>query len=115
MNPFFKNLLTSNLSVLLKRLGWVFLCMQLCRVVFYFSNQADFSLVTAKDWLVGARFDLLTLCLFFLPFITLSLLPGKFTSHRFYQGLLRIVFLAINSLLVFFNLIDVEYFRFTKK
>lgn len=115
MNQIFKNLLPSKLTVLLKRLTWVFLCMQLCRVVFYFSNQADFTLITWKDWFVGARFDLLTLCLFFLPFITFSLFPGKFTSHRLYQGFLRIVFITVNSLLVFFNLIDVEYFRFTKK
>jgi phosphoglycerol transferase MdoB-like AlkP superfamily enzyme len=115
MNPFFKNLLPSNLSVLLKRLGWVFLCMQLCRVVFYFSNQADFSLVAANDWVVGAGFDVLTICLFFLPFITLSILPGNFTTRAWYQGVLRGLFLVLNSTLVFFNLIDVEYFRFTKK
>jgi hypothetical protein len=32
-----------------------------------------------------------------------------------YQGILRGLFLVLNSTLVFFNLIDVEYFRFTKK
>jgi phosphoglycerol transferase MdoB-like AlkP superfamily enzyme len=89
--------------------------MQICRVVFYFSNQADFSLLTANDWFVGAGFDLLTICLFFLPFITLSLLPGNFTIRSWYQGVLRGLFLVLNSTLVFFNLIDVEYFRFTKK
>jgi len=89
--------------------------MQLCRVVFYFSNQADFTLITTSDWLVGAGFDLLTICLFFLPFVFLALFPGSFTSKRWYQGVLRILFLVLNSTLVFFNLIDVEYFRFTKK
>jgi phosphoglycerol transferase MdoB-like AlkP superfamily enzyme len=115
MNRIFKNLLPSNLSVLLKRLTWTILCMQLCRVVFYFSNQADFSLITANDWLIGAGFDMLTICLFYLPFITLSLLPIKFVASIWYQRVLRVLFLLLNSTLVFFNLIDVEYFRFTKK
>ena len=115
MNQLFKNFLPTNLTVLLKRLAWVLVCMQLCRVVFYFSNQADFSLVTGKDWFVGAGFDVLTICLFFLPFILLSLLPGSFTKQAWYQWLLKGLFIFLNSLLVFFNLIDVEYFRFTKK
>ena len=115
MYPIFKHLLPPNLTVLLKRLTWVFLCMQFCRVVFYFANQADFSLICTKDWFVGAGFDVLTICLFFLPFIILSLLPGSFTKKRWYQWILRVVYIFLNSLLVFFNLIDVEYFRFTKK
>jgi phosphoglycerol transferase MdoB-like AlkP superfamily enzyme len=115
MNPIFKHLFPTNLTVLLKRLAWVLVCMQLCRVVFYFSNQADFSLVTGKDWFVGAGFDVLTICLFFLPFILLSLLPGSFTKLAWYQWVVRGLFIFLNSLLVFFNLIDVEYFRFTKK
>ena len=115
MNPIFKHLLPPNLTVLLKRLTWVLICMQLCRVVFYFSNQADFSLISTKDWFVGAGFDILTICLFFLPFVTLSFLPGRYTMRTWYQGILRGLFLVLNSTLVFFNLIDVEYFRFTKK
>ena len=115
MNPIFKYLFPTNLSVLLKRLTWVLVCMQLCRVVFYFSNQADFTLVSGKDWFVGVGFDVLTICLFFLPFIFLSLLPGSFIKQRWYQWILRGVYIILNSLFVFLNLIDVEYFRFTKK
>ena len=97
MYRIFKHLLPTNLSVLLKRLIWVLLCMQLCRVVFYFSNQADFSLISTKDWFVGAGFDILTICLLFLPFITLSLLPGRYTMRTWYQGILRGLFLVLNS------------------
>ena len=97
------------------RLLWTIVLMSVCRSIFYFSNAADFTAITLKDWIIGIWFDAITLGLLCLPLITFAFLPLPIQSSKGYQVFLRVVYLLCNAFLLIFNLIDVEYFSFTKK
>lgn len=110
-----KSFLPVHIKALLKRLGIILLFMQLSRVVFYAFNKSSFSSVGFHDFLIALWFDIVTISLFCLPFIILSIFPFPFRSGKYYQLLLKSVFHLLNTLILVLNLIDVEYFNYTSK
>jgi len=91
--------------------------MTLCRGVFWWSNKTDFSSIALGDWMVGVWFDLVTMGLFFLPFVAVYFapIPTKWSNALIVRWIKNFLFITTSLLLIFFNLIDVEYFKFTKK
>lgn len=47
-----------------------------------------------------------------LLFFSLHLYPFRHFYYKIYQGILRTIFLLVNSIAILVNLIDIEYFRF---
>ena len=95
----------------------ILLIMTLCRGVFWWSNKTDFSNIALSDWIVGVWFDLVTMGLFFLPFVAVYFapIPAKWSNALIVRWIKNFLFITTSLLLIFFNLIDVEYFKFTKK
>lgn len=110
-----KSVLPENARLLLLRIAIILLCMQLTRVLFYIFNSASFNHTGFTDFLSSIWLDLVTVSLLGFPFIALSLLPFRFTDHRFYQRFLSFIFHLFNLVFIALNLIDVEYFRYTQK
>ncbi|MGV3630544.1 MAG: LTA synthase family protein [Bacteroidota bacterium] len=102
-------------SVLVRRIGILLLCMQLCRVIFLIYNWSNFLHVGFTDLWVSTWFDLITICLLGFPFIVLSMLPFPFRERIFYQRFIRFLFYFVLVLFTALNLIDVEYFSYTQK
>jgi phosphoglycerol transferase MdoB-like AlkP superfamily enzyme len=89
--------------------------MTLTRLVFFISNKAEFNEITFVDWLSGTWFDLITLSLICLPIMGICLLPLRIQNHNYFNVISYVLYLFISIFLLFFNLVDVEYYRFTKK
>ncbi len=102
-------------SVLIKRIGILLLCMQLCRVIFLIYNWSNFLHVGFLDFLVSLWFDLITICLLGFPLIVFSMLPFPFRERRFYRVFIQILFYFLLVGFTALNLIDVEYFSYTQK
>lgn len=85
------------------------------RIVFLISNKADFIEILFADWFVGIWFDAITLSLISLPILAICLLPLRIQNQKFFYVINYVLFLLINVFILFFNLVDVEYYRFTKK
>jgi len=106
-------------KILLKRLGLLTLIYTLCRVCFFVYNYSYFreASVTSvfEAFLSGIRFDLSVIFMVNLPFTLLSLIPVTFITKGGYQKFLKVLFLVVNTPLLFVNLVDIEFFRFTGK
>lgn len=105
------------LSSLLKRLGIALLCLFLTRVIFFIANHDAFIDVSFFDFFYGSWFDVMTISLVMIPYWGLYLLPVSlsFRNTKSYRLFFRILFHVLNSTLMLFNLIDVEYFKYTSK
>jgi phosphoglycerol transferase MdoB-like AlkP superfamily enzyme len=108
-------ILPKHVKSLLLQLGIVLLFLMLSRIVFYIANKDSFTQVTFKDFIISIWIDSVTIALIFLPYYTLFLLPFQNRNNRYYKFFFRIFFHFLNSTLLIFNLIDVEYFQFTNK
>ncbi len=87
----------------------------LVRILFYYVHQVAFKEVGFLDWMAGLWFDLITVCIAYLPFAVLHFLPLPHRSNRLYRIWTLVYFVAVNILLLGLNLIDVEYFKYTGK
>ena len=85
------------------------------RIVFLISNKADFIEILFADWFVGIWFDAIILSLISLPILAFCLLPLRIQNQKFFYVINYALFLLLNVFILFFNLVDVEYYRFTKK
>ncbi len=85
------------------------------RIVFLISNKADFTEILLTDWFIGIWFDAITLSLIGLPILVICLLPLRIQNQKFFYVINYVLFLLLNVFILFFNLVDVEYYRFTKK
>ena len=116
---FLRKLLTPSVVtlMLLKRLGISLFCLFLTRIVFFIANREAFTDVSFSDFFFGSWFDLITVSLLMLPYWALYLLPfvNNFRNSKVYRMFFRISFHLLNSGLLLFNLIDVEYFKYTSK
>ena len=81
--------------------------MTLCRGVFWWSNKTDFSSIALSDWMVGVWFDLVTMGLFFLPFVAVYFapIPTKWSNALIVRWIKNFLFITTSLLLIFFNLI----------
>jgi phosphoglycerol transferase MdoB-like AlkP superfamily enzyme len=68
-----------------------------------------------QDWLAGTFFDAMTVCIAFLPFSIVYLLPLPIHTNKIFRIFCRIYFMLTQAILLLFNLIDLEYFKFTGK
>ena len=116
---FLRKLLTPSVVTLLliKRLGISLFCLFLTRIVFFAANNEAFTGVSFSDFLYGGWFDLITISLIMLPFWGLYLFPirNHYRNSKVYHLFFRGLFHIVNSALLLFNLIDVEYFKYTSK
>ncbi|PWH87079.1 LTA synthase family protein [Brumimicrobium oceani] len=106
--------LTKNIQ-LLKRLGIILLMMSLSRIIFFIVNSDAFTGVKFYDFLVGIWMDAITIGMYAIPFYIFSLLPFPIYQKKGYQTFLKTIFHITNSVIIGFNLVDVEYFKFTAK
>lgn len=105
--------------VLLKRLALVLLFYTLCRLGFYLFNLHYFNALSFADvvlhFFYGLRFDISAIAFTNTPVIILSILPFRFVNSKWFQHFLKGLFVFINTIAVFFNVIDWIYFRYTLK
>lgn len=101
---------------LLRQLALVLGCYTICRGLFLAFNYADFSASSFIDLLIaflhGLRFDLWSIAYINSLYILVYLLPFKGKSIR---PFLTIFFVLTNGLALMYNLIDADYYAFTKK
>ncbi len=95
------------------------LVFSISRLLFYLFNSSYFDSIRfvelMKILFFGIRFDISALYYFNLLFIILSLIPGNFKSNKYYQNILFLLFLIINSLLLATNITDTKFFDFEHK
>ena len=88
----------------------------LSRWFFYYMNIGSFPDVTFHDMMTiclgGLRFDISALCYLNILCITLQLLPIKQRDTVWYQRIVKIIFIVINSLGIAVNTADIVYFEF---
>ena len=96
-------------------MGITLLMLTITRIIFYISNHQNFQAVSIFDFIAGIWMDCIAIGIWFIPFYGLSLLPQPFRETRFFQLLLKGLFHLINTLMIAFNLLDVEYFKYTAK
>lgn len=108
-----------DLQLLLIRLSIALLAYPLCKVIFFVFNYSYFSDTSIPEFISllfwGLRFDLSALVLVNSPFIILHIIPFYFTKSKWYQDLLKIVFVAVNSIAILADCVDLEYYKFTLK
>jgi len=106
-------------KLLLKRLFVVLIFFFICRLAFYLYNLDYFGSISfselLKIFIIGGRFDISAIIAFNLIIIILHIIPGSFKNNKYYQKVLKILFIIINSTIIAANLGDIEYFRYTNK
>ncbi len=110
---------TNEYLVLVYRFLIVMAFYSVCRVLFYLFNPASFPKVTFLSFLTimqgGLRFDLSALLYLNAIYVLLFLLPFRFKFQKWYQVLLKWLFMVTNSIGIAFNLIDMIYYRYILK
>ena len=85
------------------------------RILLVTMNSKKFPAFGFQDYVIGAGFDLVTIALFFLPFIALLFLPLPERLERF-RFWIKLLLFSCGTFLVFvFNGWDVAYFSYTAK
>jgi phosphoglycerol transferase MdoB-like AlkP superfamily enzyme len=67
------------------------------------------------SFLFGLRFDITAAIIINLPFIVLHFNPFRFFHARWYQAILKFLFVLVNTLCIVVNMVDIILFRFTGK
>ncbi|MCB0765163.1 MAG: hypothetical protein KDB84_10690, partial [Flavobacteriales bacterium] len=101
------------LLVLLLRLLSVAVVYTALRILFHALNSAAFPDVPVVAFLGGVRFDLSAIAWLHLPWVVLYLVnpdPGGVLGRIQF-----LVFISINAVALFFNCVDLEYFKFSMK
>ncbi|HVD99382.1 MAG TPA: sulfatase-like hydrolase/transferase [Cytophagaceae bacterium] len=102
-----------------KRILLLILLYSCCRTLFLVFNYKTFAeaegSALALSFLYGLRFDLSIIFSSNLLWIVLSILPLHVMESSNAKRLLKILFLVVNVPLLFMNLADLEYFKFTLK
>jgi phosphoglycerol transferase MdoB-like AlkP superfamily enzyme len=100
---------------LLFKLGLILLILELYRVLLLVSNSKSFKNFGLFEHFVGIWFDLITIALFFLPFVAFSLLPVGHKLEKIRGYALFFLFVLTSLVVFFFNAWDVAYFSYTEK
>jgi len=104
-----------NAKILIYRLGIVLLLLTVIRILFYSFNLGSFKEALLSDFFIGAWFDLITISLFFFPFIISSLIPFNGKGLVVKDRVMNLYFHVTSTLLYALNLMDIEYFKYTTK
>jgi len=114
MNVYFSHIIN-----LIKRLSLIIVLFFITRILFYAFNNGYFnsleSLELLKILIVGLRFDVSSIFYFNTVFILLSIIPINYLNNSIYQKIIKILFVATNTIILLPQFIDIEYFKFTDK
>lgn len=105
------------IGVLLGRLALALAVYTAVRLTFFVDHRGVFANASVADvagaFVHGLRFDLSAIAYTNIPFILLSLAPAAWLARRWYQWMLRGVFVAVNGAATIVMVGDVGYFPFT--
>lgn len=108
-----------NILLLLIRLSISLLTYPTTKILFFVFNHSYFSDISFENFLLilfyGLRFDISAVIMVNAVFILLHIIPAKFTTFKWYQLILKSVFLISNSIAILANCIDLEYYKYTLK
>jgi phosphoglycerol transferase MdoB-like AlkP superfamily enzyme len=108
-----------DIQLLWTRLLIALLIYPLSKIIFFLFNHTYFSDISVPELLSllfwGLRFDLSALVLINAPFIILHIVPFSFTRTKWYQSILKTVFLIVNSIAMLADCMDIAYYKFTFK
>jgi phosphoglycerol transferase MdoB-like AlkP superfamily enzyme len=110
-----RDLLPASTKSILVRLGFVLGLMTITRILFFLYNYDSFNEVVLTDWFAGAWFDLATIGLLFMPFITFSSLPHAWQKNWIIKLVKICCFFVPTVFIVAMNLLDTAYYNFTLK
>jgi phosphoglycerol transferase MdoB-like AlkP superfamily enzyme len=110
---FFTN--SPQIKAILQRMGITLLFFTLTRIVFWITNFSSFPTVSVLDFSAGLMFDLITVAIVFLPYSILFLLPIPWRGYKVHTLFFKLLFHCTNAICIAFNLLDIEYFKFTNK
>jgi phosphoglycerol transferase MdoB-like AlkP superfamily enzyme len=101
------------------RLSIILLLFSICRSLFYLFNRSMFgevgSLEIVNAFIYGLRFDISAILYFNIIFILLLLIPHPYRERGWYRFGSSFIFYFFNGIALLLNIIDIEYFKFTKK
>ncbi|MDX1446656.1 LTA synthase family protein [Lishizhenia sp.] len=97
--------------------GIALVLLSITRIIFFFANYASFEAWVFKDFIVGIWFDIISVSLLSLPLFVWTNLPMKkaFKESLVHKIIQYFLFLVLVVGILAFNLMDVEYFKFTSK
>ncbi len=108
-------MLTRLLKILYRLFIVVFL-FTICRLAFLILNWETFTPMKGSQlfnaFFFGIRFDYAILFYLNLLWIVFMLMPGIIYNKKWYQVILKALFLITNSLLLMLNIADISYFKF---
>lgn len=104
-----------SIKTLFLRLLLVIFLYQVCRVLFFWSNQVNFHSAGLIEFIGGIRFDLSVIFYTNALVILGHVIPGDFKYNLTYQRGLKILFFVVNLIFLATNFIDIEYFKFTSR
>jgi phosphoglycerol transferase MdoB-like AlkP superfamily enzyme len=100
---------------LILKLGVVLVFLEFYRILLLISNSKSFVYFGIYEHLVGIWFDIITIALYFFPFIFFYFLPIGSKLEKVRKWFLLILFGLTTTLIFFFNSWDVAYFSYTEK
>lgn len=105
------------IGVLLGRLALALAVYAAVRLTFFVDHRGVFANASAGDiagaFVHGLRFDLSAIAYTNIPFILLSLAPAAWLARRWYQWMLRGLFVTVNGAATIVMVGDVGYYPFT--
>ncbi len=114
-----KNLLHTDLAVLLLRMAVLYILLGLARLVFWAVNAASLGSINWSELpqlLRGAlTFDTVSLIYANAIFIFFSLLPTHLRERKWYQHTLFWYYIVVNAIVLALNYSDIVYFNYTSK
>ncbi len=107
------------LKLFIKRLLWALLFLELSRFYFYIRNFNHFKTLKFSEvitsFIHGIQFDYYSLMAIGSLFVVLSFIPCKCFFNKYFQRIIKCVFVISVTVTMMFNFIDAEYFIFTGK
>ena len=100
---------------LLSKLVIVLFFLEFYRILLLLTNSSSFPNFGFYEHLVGIWFDIITIALYFLPVVVLSLLPLPKSLEKSRTIFLLILFSLTSFVVYIFNAIDVAYFAYVNK
>lgn len=101
------------------RFLWALLFIEGTRLYFLFNNFSQFNNAKFYDIFLsfshGIQFDYYSFVALGCPFVVLSLIPCSCFTKKYFQKILKVLFVLSVGIIILFNLIDSEYFKFTGK
>jgi len=104
-----------HVATLLKRMLISVLLLYITRLIFFGFNFSGFPRLEFFDFFVALWFDIITVALFYVPYYILFLLPIPIRGYKIHRAFFKVLFHLTNALLIAPNLLDIGYFKYTRK